>query len=292
MSRQNPRLSAFIRVPFSAPRFLPLAPRLLPLTPRSLPLASCLLLLASCLLLLSACSPADRLDRILETGVLRVGMDASYPPFEYIDGEGNLVGLDVDLGRELAARLGVEARFVANLSYDGLYDALTADVVDVVISALYVDPTRMADFAYSYSYFNAGQVLVVRTGTTDIRAMADLAGRTLAVEWGSEGDVVARQWARRLASLTVLPSGTAEEALARVASGEADAAVVDHLSALQAIGKGMPLRTVGEMLTDEPYAIAVRREDGALLRAVNGALTAMEEDGTLPRLRQSWLGGP
>ncbi|MFN3761678.1 MAG: transporter substrate-binding domain-containing protein, partial [Anaerolineae bacterium] len=64
-------------------------------------------------------------------------MDASYPPFESIDGEGNLVGLDVDLGRELAARLGVEAHFVANLSYDGLYDALTADQVDVLISALY-----------------------------------------------------------------------------------------------------------------------------------------------------------
>ncbi|MGB9776222.1 MAG: substrate-binding periplasmic protein [Anaerolineae bacterium] len=254
--------------------------------------ATCTLLLAACALLLASCSPADRLDRILKTGVLRVGMDASYPPFEFVDGEGNLVGLDVDLARELAARLGVEAHFVANLSYDGLYDALTADVVDVVISALYVDPMRMADFAYSRSYFNAGQVLVVRAGTAGLAAMADLAGRTLAVEWGSEGDVVARQWARRLVGLTVLPCPTAEEALARVASGEADAALVDHLSALAGIGQGLPLGVVGDPVTDELYAVAVRREDSALLRAVNGALTAMEEDGTLPRLRQRWLGGP
>ncbi len=250
------------------------------------------LLLATCTLLLASCASADRLDRILKAGVLRVGMDASYPPFEYVDGEGNLVGLDVDLGRELAARLGVQARFVANLSYDGLYDALTVDVVDVVISALYVDPTRMADFAYSRSYFNAGQVLVVRAGTADIAAMGDLAGRTLAVEWGSEGDVVARQWARRLAGLTVLPCPTAEEALARVASGEADAALADHLSALAGMGQGLPLQIVGDPVTDELYAIAVRREDGALLRAVNGVLTAMEEDGSLPRLRRRWLGGP
>jgi hypothetical protein len=76
-------------------------------------------------------------------------MDASFPPFEFWDGEGNLVGFDVDLGREIAARLGVRVEFVANLSYDGLYDALAAEQVDVVISALYVDPTRMADFAYS-----------------------------------------------------------------------------------------------------------------------------------------------
>lgn len=244
------------------------------------------------LLFLSACSPADRLDRILETGILRVGMDASYPPFGYLDGEGNLVGLDVDLGRELAARLGVEAHFIANLSYDGLYDALTADRVDVVISALYVDPTRMADFAYSRSYFNAGQVLVVGTETTGITEMSDLAGRTLAVEWGSEGDVVARPWARRLAGLRILPCQTSEEALAQVASGEADAALVDHLSALAGMGQGLPLRMVGDPVTDALYAVAVRREDDALLRAVNDALTAMEEDGTLPRLRQKWLGGP
>jgi len=256
------------------------------LTPCILP--SCLL----ALLLLVSCSPADRLDRILETGILRVGMDASYPPFESIDGEGNLVGLDVDLGRELARRLGVEARFVANLSYDGLYDALTADQVDVVISALYVDPMRMADFAYSRSYFNAGQVLVVRADTTDIAEMADLAGRTLAVEWGSEGDVVARTWARRLAGLTVLPCQTSEEALARVTSGEADAALVDHLSALAGIGQGLPLQMVGDPVTDALYAVALRRQDSALLRAINNALTAMEEDGTLPRLRQRWLGGP
>lgn len=257
----------------------------------ALRLASCALPLTSCVLLLATCASADRLDRILETGVLRVGMDASYPPFEYIDGEGNLVGLDVDLGRELAARLGIQARFVANLSYDGLYDALTADQVDVVISALYVDPARMADFAYSNSYFNAGQVLVVRADNGEIAGMADLSGRTVAVEWGSEGDVVARTWARRLVGLTVLPCPTAEDALARVASGEADAGIVDHLSALGAIGRGEPLQIVGEMLTDEPYAIAVRREDGALLRAINGILVAMEEDGTLPRLRQKWLAG-
>ncbi len=262
------------------------------MTPRfaHLRYATCALFLASCCLLLAACS-ADRLDRILEAGVLRVGMDASYPPFEYLE-EGNLVGLDVDLGRELAARLGVEAHFVANLSYDGLYDALTADVVDVVISALYVDPARMADFAYSRSYFNAGEVLVVQAEIADISGMADLAGRTLAVEWGSEGDVIARHWARRLAGLTVLPCPTAAEALARVASSQADAALVDHLSALAGIGQGMPLEVVGDPVTDELYAVAVRREDGALLRAINGALTAMEEDGTLPRLRQKWLGGP
>jgi len=241
---------------------------------------------------LFACRPAPgALERVLESGVLRVGMDASYPPFEYVDGEGNLVGFDVDLAREVAARMGVEARFVANLPYDGLYDALTAGQVDAVISALYVDPTRTADFAYSAPYFDAGQVLVVAGGIGGIEGMEDLAGRVLAVEFGSEGDVVARVWEQRLAGLLILPCQTSGEALAKVASGEADAALVDRVSALA--GLGDRLEIVGEPVTEEPYAVAVRREDRGLLRAIDEALADLEADGTLGRLRQRWFGpGP
>ncbi len=259
-----------------------------------------LALLAVLALLLAGCgSSRDALDLVLEAGVLRVGMDASYPPFEYVDGEGNLVGFDVELARELAARLGplieaegrddstreVQAQFVANLSYDGLYDALTAGQVDVVISALYVDPTRMADFSYSTVYFDAGQVLVVAQGTSGITGMEDLAGRRLAVEFGSEGDMVARTWARRLVGLTVLSCGSADEALGRVATGEADAALVDHLSALTR----EDLRVVGAPVTAEPYAVAVRRESRGLLRLINRALADMQADGTLAALERRWF---
>jgi len=249
------------------------------------------LVIATLLFLLSACHPApNALDRVLESGVLRVGMDASFPPFEYIDEEGSLVGFDVDLAREIAARLGAEAQFVANLPYDGLYDALTAEQVDVVISALYVDPTRMADFIYSTSYFDAGQVLVVSEGTEDIEGMEDLDGRTLAVEFGSEGDVVARTWERRLNALTVLPCDTAEEALDKVMAGEADAALVDHLSALMQASRG--LHVVGEPVTEAPYAIAVRRKDRALLVAINDILSDLEAEGSLDRLRTRWFSTP
>lgn len=242
-------------------------------------------------LLLAGCGGReDALGRVLETGVLRVGMDASFPPFEYVDGEGNLVGFDVDLAHELATRLArerpIEVQFVANLPYDGLYDALTTGQVDVVISALYVDPARMADFSYSAPYFNAGQVLV--TGEA-LASIEDLTGRTLAVESGSEGDVVARNWQRRLVSLEELPCQTAAQALERLTAGEADAALVDHLSALAAVGAGHNLRVVA-FVTDEPYAVAVRRQDRGLLRALDEALAAMRADGTLAALQRRWFG--
>lgn len=253
----------------------------------------CSLFIATSLIALSSCTgSADAWSRVQETSVLRVGMDASFPPFEYVDETGVLTGFDVELAREIAARMGggtpFEVQFVANFPYDGLYDALSVEQIDVAISALYVDAGRMADFAYSASYFNAGQVLVA--GDEQLAAVEDLAGRTLAVEFGGAGDIVARAWQRRLPDLEVLPCSTADAALGQVVAGAADAALVDQLSALAAIGAGRNLVVVGSSVTDEPYAVAVRRQDRALLRAIDEALATMAADGTLAALQQRWFG--
>jgi ABC-type amino acid transport substrate-binding protein len=270
------------------------------------------------LIVLAACTRSDDTwDRVRETGILRVGMDASFPPFETIAADGTLVGFDVDLARELGRRLGpalpvpsaaegseaegIEVQFVANLPYDGLYDALAVGRVDAVVSALVVNPARMADFAYSNPYFDAGQVLVVREGETGIELMANgsielaevLSGRVLAVEFGTQGDLEARKWARRLSNLTLVPCQTAAEALATVTVGEADAALVDHVSALAATGGEGGLLILGEPIVEEPYALAVHRESQHLLQAINEALAEMEADGTMGRLVAEWLeGGP
>ncbi len=249
-----------------------------------------------CIFLVACARPDDVWDRVIETGTLRVGMDASFPPFESISADGALVGFDVDMARELGRRLGVEAQFVANLPYDGLYDALTAERVDVVISALVINPNRMADFAYSVSYFDAGQVLVMREEEIGVAGMADLSGRVLAVEFGTRGDLEARKWTPELSDLTIVPCQTAGEALEAVAAGEADVALVDHVSALMAIEKtpGVSenlwgLVVIGEPVVEEPYAVAVRKESQRLLRAIDEALAEMQMDGTLETLSTRWL---
>ena len=121
-----------------------------------------LLLVAGALVLLTRAREDDgTLERVQATGELRVGLDASFPPFESLDANGNIVGYDADLARAIARALGAEPVFV-NIGFDGLYDALQADRVDVVISGLPYDPRRTQDVIYSQPYFNAGQVLVVR----------------------------------------------------------------------------------------------------------------------------------
>jgi polar amino acid transport system substrate-binding protein len=240
---------------------------------------------------LIACPRQDQAtwNRVRETGVLRVGMDASFPPFEAVATDGSLVGFDVDLARVVSRRLNLEPQFIANLPYDGLYDALTAQRVDVVISALVINPARTADYAYSVSYFDAGEVLVLPEGQHTIQAIADVGGHRLAVALGTQGDQEARRWARRLTDLTVVQHETAADALHAVKAGEVDAALVDHVSALQAVGAGQDLTILEDPVVSVPYAFAVRRDSRRLSRAINEALAAMEDDGAMDRLVARWL---
>ena len=227
------------------------------------------------------------LEQVQASHVLRVGLDASFPPFESLDAAGNVVGFDADLARAIAVQLGAEPVFV-NVGFDGLYDALLAGRVDVVISGLPYDPRRTRDINYSAPYFNAGQSLVIRADDTTFAGSSPgvppgaLAGRTVAVEWGSQADMEARRLKQTVAGLTILPQPTAQDALKALVAGQADAAIADAVSVYQFIGAGGPVRIV-EMLADEPYVIASRSRSRRLAEAINKALTDLRESGELAR---------
>lgn len=223
---------------------------------------------------------------MLPYGELRVGIDASYPPFG-LDINGELSGLDVDLARAVAEEMGVPLRFV-NMGYDGLYDSLRADQVDVLFSALRVDPLRTNDARYTVSYFDAGQVLV-RPPDSGIETLYDMDGKTLAVEFGTEGDLEARRWQRRLHVLNVMPFDVASEALAAVLAGEADAALVDAISARLWLREHEGLAIAPEYVTHDPYAAAVQVGNARLWEAINAALVRLIEDGTVDRIIMRWL---
>jgi polar amino acid transport system substrate-binding protein len=183
----------------------------------------------------------------------------------------------------------VESNFVL-LSYDGLYDALEVGKVDLLISALVIEPGRMDDVAYSRSYFDAGLALVTSVGAADeLDEMKKLAGRTVAVEYATVGDVEARRWGRRLGDLTVLPLATADEALAAVRAGDADVALVDGISAHLTLRDHPNLTLAPEPVTSQPYAVVVRVDDRSLLRAVDKALETMVAEGVLDAILARWL---
>ena len=241
-------------------------------------------------MLLAACeSKEGAWPRIEREGVLRVGLDPTFPPFE-VTTEKGLEGLDVDLARALADELGLEAEFVY-FGYDGLYDALATEQTDVLISALVIVTGRTRDFAYSEPYFNAGEILVMPSGSSIVE-MSDLSDKRLAVELGAQGHVEATQWAKRLPGLTVVPFTGADEALSAVAEAGADAALVDGVSGRLYL-KERPdseLTHAAEPVTVEPYAMVVRIEDEVLLDKLDEALTSLKASGEYDKMTARWLG--
>lgn len=248
-----------------------------------------ILLVVAVALLVGCSDKDDAWPRIEREGVLRVGLDPTFPPFE-VTADPGVEGLDVDLARALASELGLEVKFVY-FGYDGLYDALATEQVDVLISALVIVPERMRDFAYSEPYFNAGEILVA-PADSPIEDMAGLDGKRLAVELGAQGHVQATQWAKRLPNLAVLPYPSADEALDAAAAGEADAALVDGVSGrLYLQGRlDSTLARAREPVTVEPYAMVVRIEDEVLLARLDEALSSLTAAGELDSLVANWLG--
>lgn len=234
------------------------------------------------------CSTADdSWERVQTAGVLRVGLDPTYPPFEVDDG-GNLVGLDVDLAKALAADLGLDVQFVY-FGYDGLYDALGTEQVDVLISALVIIPERTRDFSYSEPYFNAGEILIVPADNETITSMADLGGQTLAVELGSLGHVEATEWAKRVTDLEILTFATAVEAMTAVQQDEAHAALTDAISGRLFLRDHDGLKRLPQSVTVEPFALVVRSEDRQLLTMLNQSLATLQQSGQLDQIEAQWL---
>ncbi len=228
-------------------------------------------------------------QRMRSAGTLRVGLDPSYPPFEWQDDKtGELKGYDVDLAREIGKRLGVKVSFVY-VGFDSLYDAVRTGKVDAVVSGVPYDPTLTENLSFGVWYFNAGQYLAVRAGNTAIRAIGDLTGRRLGVELGSTGDLEARRLQAKSAGLTVQTYRSADEALKALSDGKVDAALVDAISAYTFMAQGGKITLVGNAVLDESYAVVTDHQSTQLRAALDSVIQQLKSNGFLDGLRDKWL---
>jgi polar amino acid transport system substrate-binding protein len=160
----------------------------------------CILVLVA--LLASACSPSAKstqapaassgatpvaqvpADKLAQKGHLLICSDIPYPPMEYFDDNGNAIGLDIDMGNEIAARLGLKPQFV-NSVFDTIIAAVKSGKCDIILSGMNVTDTRKKQVSM-IPYFKAGQALVVVKGNPKkINGPLDLCGQAVAAESGT-----------------------------------------------------------------------------------------------------------
>jgi ABC-type amino acid transport substrate-binding protein len=223
----------------------------------------------------------------LPTGQLRVAVDASVPPFATADAEGDLSGLDIDIGRALADELGVPVVF-QNMGVDALYDSVVNGDSDVIISTLQPENWRTGDVFYTQPYFDAGLVLVTPVESV-ITTMRDLSGHALAYEFGSAADGEARGWLRRIKPFEQRPYEIPRYALDAARLREADAALVGVVSALLYLRDYPSWDASIHQVTHRPFVIAVHTGQLGTFRAVDEALGKLLTDGTISAIIEDWF---
>ncbi|MBX7432952.1 ABC transporter substrate-binding protein [Mycobacterium sp. Y57] len=225
-------------------------------------------------------------------GTLRVGIAYPDPPFNGMPGD---TGLDVELMTAVAERLGESAEFIRYAGADagGVIDGLCAGACDCA-AGITVTVERQRVVAFTPAYLITGQALAVDTARhPHVRSVDDLAGLTVGVCATGAGRPLAQRLAAagRVGAVETFDGGIGA-ALSALTSGGCDAVFGQGPALTESTKPLTGVDVVQKGLSTDPVAIAVAAHDGHLLGRIGDALSALESDGTLQRLRRRWLGNP
>jgi polar amino acid transport system substrate-binding protein len=233
--------------------------------------------------------PKDPLQRIRESGELRVGMQVGYPPFQMRDRTGRLEGLDIDLAKmaakELSARVHIEER-----SWDNLMDALVSDEVDLIMSAMTITPQRNLRVMFTDPALVTGRMFLVKRGDLpEIRSAKDLnkPGFFLCSIPDGLGNLEFQEIFPR-ASYREFTSRA--QAVDEVVAGRCKAYIDEEFAIRMACAKRSDkVASPFQRLTHEPVAFAVKPGSNHWLNWLNNFIHRIQHDGSLERLRKKWL---
>lgn len=232
----------------------------------------------------SGASSAD--SPCLSDGVLTVGTNAEFPPFEYVGDDGQPDGFDIALIREIGKRLEVEI-VVQNMEFDSLVSSIGSKT-DIAIAGMTVTEERQQSVDFSQPYYSAVQHVLVPVDST-IATYDDLKGRTLGCQLGTTGDFIIEE----IEGATDQQYNKGVDAVNDLVNGRLDAVIIDSNPA------GVFASNYPDKIKDlngedfgfdiEEYAIALPKGDTALKEAIDVAITNIKEDGTFDKLVDEYM---
>lgn len=236
------------------------------------------------------------LAQIRANGKLRIGCEATYPPFTFRE-SGVIVGYDVELATAICRSIGVTPEFI-DTQWSGVIPALYAGRFDIIMSSMSYTRARMERVAFTIPYAEAGQSLLIRArDANSIRSINDMGGKSLGVKLGSPGETLHPRLAERMRVAGGRPfSGVRTyddhpAAYLALMQGTVDG-VLNTLPTLAYVMRSQPGRfaIVRGIGADNWAGIALRREDPEVLAWLNERLRAMRADGSLKALQEKWFG--
>lgn len=217
---------------------------------------------------------------------LVVATDASWPPMEYMNKEGTISGFDIDLIKEIGLETGIEIQFI-NIPWERIFSSLQNSECDIIISSVTITEERKRSMDFSNPYINAGQVILLRNNTQNVKNLSDLSGKFVGAQKGTTGAFEIE----KVSSLREKAYDNINSAIDDLLSTEIDAVVCDSPIAHEMIRRYSrnKLKIAGEPFTNEYYGIAVKKSNPLVLDTINDGLKKVIKKGTIDKLKEKWF---
>lgn len=231
-------------------------------------------------------------EDIKADGTLLFGTDASYAPNEFLADDGTtIVGMDIDLGNAIAAKLGLQGKW-ENGTFDSLIVGVQNGKFPASMSSFTVNPEREKQ-VNMITYLEAGTSWAVQTGNPSGISVEDPCGKTVAVQKATVqvDDIEKRNeecTAAGKEAISIQQYSLQSEATTAVVSGKADAMLADSPIVSYAIKQSGKLEQLGDIYDAAPYGVVVAKEQTEFATAIQGAINALIADGAYGQILEQW----
>lgn len=219
-----------------------------------------------------------------------VGLDEAFPPMTYRDENGEIVGVDVDLAKEVFNRIGIEAEFKP-VEWDSIILTLETGDIDLIWSGLTITDERKEKIDFSIPYVKSENIFIVNINS-GLRKKSDLQNKVIGVQAGSSQDTLLNDESSFYKEIKGF--STVGEAILDLEAGRVDAVCADDFSTLYYIQKTLNKSDKFESFSAEGEStfmgIGIRKEDSALKEEINRVFKEIIEDGTAGSISMDWLG--
>ena len=229
-----------------------------------------------------------------ESNVLKVGTNAEFAPFEYVNEEDGttIEGFDIDLINAIAADQGMTVE-MENLEFDGLVMALQNGSIDAAIAGMSVTPERVEQVDFTETYYDAGLNIAVAIDDDSIASEEDLAGKVVTAQQGTTGADKAMELQEAGVVADVKLLANINVCMMALANGEVDAVIMDiPVNNKYVAAHPDEVKIAAEFVLEEPeqFAIAVAKGNTELLEKLDAGLANVKEDGTYDALIDKYFG--
>jgi arginine transport system substrate-binding protein len=219
---------------------------------------------------------------------IRFAMEASYPPFEFVDSGNKIQGFDVDLANAVCKEIQADCTFT-NQAFDSLIPSLKFRRFDAVISGMDITPEREKQVAFTTPYYENSALFIAEKGK--FADLAALKGKRVGMQNGSTHQ---KYLMEKHPEITAVPYDSYQNAVLDLKNGRLDAVFGDTAVVNEWLKQNPNLSSVGEKITDKDYfgiglGIAVRQNNTDLLKKLNDGLAKVKADGTYQTLYSKWF---